>query len=118
MSTKVSGDLGEQEAKQFLKAQNYKIITSNFRSMFGEIDIIALDGRVLVFVEVKKRTNSKYGNPEEAVTPKKIKRIYKTIDYFLLKNSGYKNFQKRLDVIAISKGGNSTSVKHIKNAGS
>ncbi len=108
------GDLGEDFATDLLKSKGYKIIDRNFRTKFGEIDIIALDGDVLVFVEVKTRHSRKYGKPEEAVTPRKIFRIRKAGEYYLLT---HKNMPKklRIDVVAIEAEGKTvTSAKIIK----
>ena len=72
------GKKGEILAKDFLIAKNYTILFMNWRYKHSEIDIIAQDGKMIVFVEVKSRKNNQYGNPEEFVTKHKIKkrRIY------------------------------------------
>ena len=61
------GNFGEDEAVKYLMKHSYKIITRNFSCKLGEIDIIAKDKDVLVFIEVKARTNDKYGNPSDAI---------------------------------------------------
>ena len=58
---------GEKAAEKYLKDKNYKIIDTNFRTRFGEVDIIAKDGEFIVFVEVKTRGEKSFGNPMEAV---------------------------------------------------
>ena len=58
---KLLGKKGERAAVQYLKSQGYTIVATNYRTPFGEADIIALDNDELVFVEVKTRTNDKYG---------------------------------------------------------
>src|SRR5437870_61274 len=63
------GTGGEEAACAHLEALGYRILTRNYRCRQGEIDIIALDGEVLVFVEVKTRSPSAYGSPRDAVTP-------------------------------------------------
>ncbi len=78
------GFLAEQQAKEFLLQRGFEIVMQNFFSRYGEIDIIALRDEVLHFIEVKSAKNT---HPIYAVTPKKIHRILKTIDYFLLQNS-------------------------------
>jgi len=108
------GNLGEDYAVKLLENKGYKIIDRNFRTKFGEIDIVAQDGDVLVFVEVKTRHSRKYGKPEEAVTPRKIFRIKKAGEYYLLI---HKNMPKklRIDVVAIEVEGKVvTSAKIIK----
>ena len=62
--TKKFGDEGEKLARKYLKDQNYEIIDANFRTKFGEIDLIAKDGDVFVFVEVKARRGVSFGLPE------------------------------------------------------
>ena len=71
------GRKGEKIAERYLLDLGFKIIDKNFQTKFGEIDIIAQDKGDLVFVEVKTRVSTKFGLPEEAVTPRKIKRIVK-----------------------------------------
>ena len=65
------GKNGEEMAKQYLINKEYKIIQTNFRCYFGEIDIIAQKDNSLIFVEVKARTNQKYGLPAQSITQQK-----------------------------------------------
>ena len=69
------GGIYEQKAADYLSRQGFRIIEHNFYSRFGEIDLIAKDGKYLVFIEVKYRRDSACGTPLEAVTLKKQKRI-------------------------------------------
>ena len=71
-------DPGELIACRFLKKTGYIIIEKNYRSRYGEIDIIAKDCETLCFVEVKSRKNTHYASPEEYVDKKKQKRLLKT----------------------------------------
>lgn len=84
MSTKTLGDRGENLASELLQKNGYKILTRNFRSKFGEIDIVALDKDTLVFIEVKTRWSRAFGTPEESITPWKIRNIIKAGQYFKL----------------------------------
>lgn len=101
MKRKNLGKRGENQAVKELKRNKYKILERNWRSKFGEIDIIAQKGDFLVFVEVKTRWSKKFGLPEEAITPWKMERIIKTGEY-------YKTFHPklpeamRIDVVAIN----------------
>lgn len=61
--------LGEDAACSFLRKLNYKIIDRNFRRGYGELDITAVDGNTLVFIEVKTRISDNFGTPFEAITP-------------------------------------------------
>lgn len=76
------GNIAEEKACKFLHKQGFSIIERNFYSKFGEIDIIAVKNRVLHFIEVKSGKNFE---PIYAVTPKKIEKIIKTANYYLLK---------------------------------
>lgn len=114
MSTVRAGKLGEQIALQVLRKKGYKILHQNFRSRFGEIDIVAEDRGVLVFVEVKARWSQKFGNPEEAVTPWKLRSIAKTGDYYKLTHPNTPNLV-RIDVVAIDIEGRKAKARLIKN---
>ncbi len=84
LNTHKLGEIGENLAIKFLEKNGYKILERNFRSKFGEIDIIAQDKNTLVFVEVKTRLNNKFGLAEEAITPWKIEKIIKAGEYYKL----------------------------------
>ncbi len=79
-----AGKLAENFAAHFLTSKGYRIIERNFRSKFGEIDIIALRDGKLFFIEVKARWSMRFGKPEEAVTPAKIWKISRTGEYYSL----------------------------------
>lgn len=123
MSTLTAGKLGEEAARELLKKRGYKILDENFRSRFGEIDIVALDpsagsglNGTLVFVEVKTRWSVKYGIPEEAVTPWKLLKIIKTGEYYKLVHPETPDLM-RVDVIAVEVRGNRViEARLIKNA--
>lgn len=114
LTTKKIGDSGELFAQNYLKKLGYKIIETNWKySRIGEIDIIALDKSVLVFVEVKYRRSNTYGSAIEAITPKKLEKIYQSaLAYLTQTKIKYKNY--RIDVIAIDKL-DTTKIEHIKN---
>lgn len=99
-STRDLGLLGEDLAIKFLKKNGYKILERNFRSKLGEVDIVAQDKDTLVFVEVKTRWSEKFGLPEEAITPWKIKSIIKTGQYFKLLHPELPD-SLRIDVVVI-----------------
>lgn len=85
MPTKYTvGKSGEDIAADFLRKKNYKIIERNFKKRYGEIDIVALDGETLVFIEVKTRTSYKYGSAKESITPWKLKALIKSAHYYKL----------------------------------
>ena len=66
------GDFGEEAAKNYLMEKGYEIVEQNFNVKGGEIDIVCMDGNVLVFVEVKTRNSNEYGLPLEAIDKKKM----------------------------------------------
>lgn len=76
--------LGEDKACEYLRKIGFKIIERNFRKGYGEIDIVALDRDVLVFIEVKTRTSSRFGTPLEAITYWKLRELVKTAQYYKL----------------------------------
>ncbi len=100
-----TGQSGEKLAVEFLKKQGFKIIATNFKCRFGEIDIIAIESGTLVFIEVKTRSSNQFGLPEEAVGYRKIQHIIKSAQIY---RSTHKNLPigDRVDVIAIEKVGN------------
>ena len=104
------GRTAEAQAVKYLERQGYKILCRNFRIKRAEIDIIARDGKWLVFVEVKARSSGLFGRPSEAVDFKKQEKIIQAA-------WGYMAFKKmelpaRFDVIAIGPDG----LEHIKDA--
>ncbi|RLC57314.1 MAG: YraN family protein [Candidatus Cloacimonadota bacterium] len=109
------GTEGEKKAKDFLISNNYKIIKTNFHSPYGEIDIIAQDGEILVFIEVKTRS-SDLDSALNSISISKRKKISKTASYFLSKNDAFYDVFTRFDVIIILNSRTHTSLKHIKEA--
>jgi putative endonuclease len=94
------GSLGEKVASLILQKHNYKVLARNYRNRFGEVDLIAIDGDTLVFVEVKLRSSLHFGLPEEAVTERKIERIKKVGSEFWMKK--YPHIKKlRVDIVSI-----------------
>ena len=93
------GDRGENRAARYLRERGYKILIRNFRCPVGEIDIIARDGRTLVFVEVKTRTADD-PQPEDQVNATKQHQITKAGKYYLSRY-GVPQPPSRFDVIAV-----------------
>ena len=94
------GRLGEKEAEKYLTSQNYRIIARNFRTRNGEIDLVAQENNILVFVEVKTRKNNLFGLPEEAITPAKIRALIRASQYYLLTQNQL-SVSYRIDVVSI-----------------
>ena len=94
------GKEGEKTAVKFLKKQGYRIIEKNYRNKSGEIDIVAEQDQVLVFVEVKSRADGEYGDPLEAVTPHKQRKIGQVAKGFMTQHR-IVNRDCRFDVVGI-----------------
>ncbi len=110
------GKSGEKIALRYLEDKKYRILAQNFRLFRGEIDIIALDRKILVFVEVKTRKSTDFGLPEESVTPSKQEQIKKIAQGFLTKNNLIES-ECRFDVISlIFDEGKGFLIRHIQNA--
>jgi putative endonuclease len=109
------GTIGEDVAVDYLMKKGYRIIQRNYRFEHGEIDIVAEDGNVLVFVEVKARRSKEFGEPEEAVTSCKRGKIRATADGYLFEND-IDDKECRFDVIAIDYHDNKTEIRHIIDA--
>jgi putative endonuclease len=115
-STKKTGGAGEDLAAAVLVKKGYRIIERNYRYGKGEIDIIAKDGDVLVFIEVKARKNLEYGPPELAITKGKQQQIKKIASAYLYEKE-IKETDCRIDVIAIQfMPKQKPRINHIKNA--
>ncbi len=108
---KVLGKKGEKLATDYLKKQGYKILKRNYKTPFGEADIIAQDKDEIVFVEVKTRIGDRYGTPREAVTKTKQQRYYKIAECYWLKTGEEPN--ARFDVIEVYEDGR---IEQYKNA--
>lgn len=111
------GKQAETAGVKLLKKSGMEIICRNYRCRLGEIDIVALDGDVVVFVEVRSRSGTGYGLPQESIGTKKIHKIRTVANYYIMVNGtnagGY-----RFDVIAVmlSKTGDVKGIQHIKDA--
>ena len=109
---KVEGALGEFNVAQYLKDKKYKIIELNHKNRLGEIDIIAEDKKMFVFVEVKSRASCRYGRPSEAVDNKKQNKLRQVASLYLLQH-GLMNCQCRFDVVEVIA---QSEINHIENA--
>ena len=109
------GVAGEAEAVRFLRSAGFEIVDTGFRARCGEIDVIAEDGREVVFVEVKTRTSDAFGTPAESVTRVKRLRIVRAASVFLAR-AGWADRACRFDVLSISPVGSGFRVTHLKDA--
>ncbi|MBL4667872.1 MAG: YraN family protein [Flavobacteriales bacterium] len=108
------GERGEELVKSFLQKLGYKIIAINWRERKFEIDIIAIDKNEIVFVEVKTRSTSFFGTPEEAVTIKKQEHLVNGADCYIQKYEV--DLECRFDVVSVILNNNQKEIKHFKNA--
>ena len=108
------GKKGEIIAIQYLEEKGFEILETNFRVEKDEIDIIAKDGEILVFVEVKTRSTDYFGEPEIGVKPKKIECLMRAAEnYLVLKNS---DDEIRFDIISIILNSRQKKIRHIVDA--
>jgi putative endonuclease len=110
-----SGSECERASASYLAGRGYHILERNFRCRGGEVDLIALDGATVVFVEVKMRRSLARGAPIEAVTPIKQSRVRKAAQVYL-SYCGQVFTRVRFDVICVMKSGKSTDITHLKAA--
>ncbi len=108
------GREGEDVALAFFRKKGYRIVEKNYRTSFGEVDIIARDGDVLVFAEVKTRTDDAFGTPFEAVHRRKREKIRKVALCYMKKLR--KEVPARFDVLSIERVGGTHRIQHIKDA--
>lgn len=108
------GNKGEQLALHFLVDAGYTILEKNYRYLKAEVDIIAQKNEVLAAIEVKTRTSSYFGNPEEFVNPKKVKLLTLAIDNYVTEND--LDVEVRFDIIAIITNKKQTKIEHLENA--
>ena len=118
MDPRKRGKWGEEVACEYLKAKGCTIITTGFRSRFGEIDIIAKSKEYLIFAEVKTRKNSNFAHAKEFVSRDKQRKIISTANFWLMRRPT--KLQPRFDVIEVyAEFGEKTEmpeINHIENA--
>lgn len=108
------GNKGEAIAIDYLKRNGYKILETNYRFLKAEVDIIVQKEAIIAAVEVKTRSSNYFGNPQDFVSPKKIKLLISAMDHYIVHNNI--NSDVRFDIIAILKDSNSYDIKHIEDA--
>ena len=112
MNKRAIGTEYETKACRYLEDAGMKILARNFRVRIGEIDIIAMDGNVLVFVEVKFRSSTQYGGAEYAIPRGKQKTIMRVAQWFMAKNRIRPDALCRFDALLID----ADEIIHVKNA--
>lgn len=114
-TTTATGKWGEEKAASYLKSLGYKIIARNFKRRGGELDIIALDGEILVIAEVKTLPSGNIETLSHELNLRKQKRIIETSKRFIQMNRQYNDSIIRFDVLVIDMPG-FPDVYHIKDA--
>lgn len=115
------GSRGEEIARRLLERHGYETLETNFRTRYGEIDIVARRGGIVVFVEVKARHDRSFGEPFEAVTHRKQNQVARMAEAWLVVRQNDENLQQcdfRFDVISILLGedGSLKVLDHIEDA--
>jgi putative endonuclease len=111
------GPRGERAAARYLRKLGYRIVARGTRNPLGELDLIAVDGRTIVFVEVKARASAAAGQPFEAVTPEKQRRLTMAALAYL-KYHSLLEYNSRFDVVSVlwPDGARQPAIEHLKNA--
>lgn len=108
------GKKGEQLAVDFLLKNGYEIIERNYRFDKAEVDIIAQIKETLAIIEVKTRSTTGFGNPQDFVKPKQIQQLVKAVDEYVTVND--LDVEVRFDIVAIVKEGKGFNIEHLENA--
>lgn len=115
LNNRATGDLGEDIAVRYLTKRGYELVERNYRTRHGELDLIARRGDTLVIVEVKLRRSTAYGDPLEAVTPRKQQAIrMMTEEYLSEKDPSFQDL--RFDVVGILLRGKRPEISHVEGA--
>ncbi|MBE7629503.1 YraN family protein [Tenacibaculum piscium] len=108
------GEKGEQLAIEYLEGNGYKILEKNYRYKKAEVDIIAQKDGFLVVVEVKTRSSTYFGNPQDFVNPKKIKLLVYAMNHYVHQKNI--DLEIRFDIIGILQTNNTFKIEHIEDA--
>jgi putative endonuclease len=108
------GNKGEKIAADYLIKKGYSILELNYRFLKAEVDIIVKKEDVIIGVEVKTRTSTYFGNPQDFISPKKIKLMVSALDNYVVEND--LDVEVRFDIIAIIKEKNTFQIEHLKDA--
>lgn len=114
--TKQSGKRAEDIAAVYLTEQKVKLVTRNFHSRFGEIDLIGFEQEILLFIEVRYRKNEHFLAAVETIDQHKCKKIIITSEYYLNKHKKYQSYLCRYDVITLTGALDQPVIQWIKNA--
>jgi putative endonuclease len=116
VSTHDAGDEAERTACAFLEKGGMRVVERNFRARGGEIDIVAREGDILVFVEVRYRNEEEFGAPEETVGLPKRRRIASAAREYLSRIPLSSWAEARFDVVAVVGSGPDAAIRHYPGA--
>ena len=108
------GKKGEDLAVAFLIKKGYAILERNYRYQKAEVDILAKKDQTLAVIEVKTRSTTDFGNPQDFVKPKQIERLVNAVDAYITSN--LLDLEVRFDIIAIVRSGDKYDIEHLENA--
>jgi putative endonuclease len=110
-----TGRRGEELAAALVAGLGYRLVVRNFRCRAGEIDLVALDGETVVFVEVRSRTGRGFGTPLESVDARKQMQVGRVARYFLTAR-GWHERPARFDVVGVRLDADPPAVEHVRGA--
>lgn len=115
MGNRRKGDRGEDAALHYLRSRGFELVERNYRTRYGELDLVMRDGEVLVFVEVKWRAGLEYGSPVEAVDGRKRRAVRSMAEQYLADREP--EFEEvRFDVVGILSGLGEDGIQHVRHA--
>lgn len=115
-TTKQTGDAGEEMAVAYLEAKGWMVLDRNYSFQRAEVDIVAYDQTCIVFVEVKYRTSTRFGRPEEQIDETKIRHIYKASEAWMYERK-MEGSPTRFDVVSIvQEGAGAPDIEHFEDA--
>lgn len=110
----ILGIRGENLVKEHIQKLGWQVLVMNYHARFGEIDIIARDRDEIVFIEVKTRSSTAYGEPEESVGYSKFHKMIKTAQFYLL-SKHLEQSPYRFDLFTVKKNRDGMYIEHFKN---
>ncbi|MBI2626484.1 MAG: YraN family protein [Candidatus Nealsonbacteria bacterium] len=110
-----TGKLGERIAGEFLEKKGYKILEQNYKTKYGEIDLICQKGDELIIIEVRTKIGEDFGTPEESLDKKKIRKVWLNALAYVGKNNWKGNYRTDAVCIVLKAGGEIERINHYEN---
>ncbi len=111
-----AGPEAERQARRYLEAKGLTFVAANYRSRYGELDLVMREGACLVFVEVRSRRSARAGSPEATLTARKMRCLTRTARCFIGENPRFGGMMLRFDVVGILTRGPQAGIRWIRNA--